>query len=228
MQKKNSLEGARRRPKRRIRRSAEVARKMIIDAAVHQFALKGFEGARVDEVARRSGVNKTLLYYHIGNKDKLFIAALEATYKTIRLRQKDSWIDEAKPEDGVRRLIRLLMSIWVDYPEIGRLLSNANFIGGQHIRRSKVIRRLYNPLLKTLNTLLANGARQGIFRHGIDAVDLYISISALSAYYVSHHYSFDVLFHGNLMSPRRLRQRERHIMDMVFRYLLLKPGNYVD
>jgi AcrR family transcriptional regulator len=109
---------------------------LIINAAIQQFALKGFEGARVDEVAEQSGVNKTLLYYHIGNKDKLFTAALEATYKTIRQRQREFLIDEAKPEEGVRRLIKLLMSIWVEYPEVGRLLSNANFIGGQHLEQS--------------------------------------------------------------------------------------------
>jgi TetR/AcrR family transcriptional regulator len=212
---------------KRLRRTAEVSKKIIIDAAIQEFAIKGFDGARVDEVARRSGINKTLLYYHIGNKDRLFTAALEATYKTIRIRQKEFAIDRMGPEEGVLRLIKLLMSIWVDYPEIGRLLSNANFLGGQHIRQSKLIKRMYSPLLGTLNDLLNRGAKEGIFRKGIDAVDLYISISALSAYYISHHYSFDVLFHTDLMSPRRLRQREHHITDVIFRYLLLKPDKAI-
>lgn len=205
---------------KRLRRAAEVSKELIINAAIQEFALKGFDGARVDEVARRSGINKTLLYYHIGNKDRLFTAALEAIYKTIRIRQKEFSIDKITPEEGIQWLIKLLMSIWVDHPEIGRLLSNANFLGGRHIRQSKLIKRLYSPLLGTLNDLLKSGAKEGIFRKGIDAVDLYISISALSAYYISHHHSFDVLFHTDLMNPRRLRQRERHITDMIFRYLL--------
>jgi TetR/AcrR family transcriptional regulator len=212
---------------KRLRRAAEVSKEIIINAAIQEFALKGFDGARVDEVARRSGINKTLLYYHIGNKDRLFTAALEATYKTIRIRQKEFSIDKITPEEGVQRLIKLLMSIWVDYPEIGRLLSNANFLGGRHVRQSKLIKRLYSPLLETLNDLLNSGVKKGIFRKGIDAVDLYISISALSAYYISHHHSFDVLFHTDLMNSRRLRQRERHITDMIFRYLLPNPDKAI-
>jgi TetR/AcrR family transcriptional regulator len=210
----------RKKGKKRVRRTADVSKEIILKAAIQEFALKGFDGARVDDVARRSGINKTLLYYHIGNKDRLFTAALEATYKTIRVRQEKFAIAKMTPEEGVRRLIKLLMSIWVEFPDIGRLLSNANFLGGRHVRQSKLIRRLYAPLLNTLNDLLKRGAEEGVFRRGIDAVDLYISISALSAYYVSHRHSFDVLFHTDLMSPRRLQQRERHITDMIFRYLL--------
>ena len=78
-----------RRPKKRVRRSADVSKNRIIKAAIEEFSAKGFDGARVDELARRSGVNKTLIYHYIGNKDRLFTAALEATYRTIRERQRD-------------------------------------------------------------------------------------------------------------------------------------------
>ena len=77
-----------RRPKKGVRRSADVSKNGIIKAAIEEFSAKGFDGARVDELARRSGVNKTLIYHYIGNKDRLFTAALEATYRTIRERQR--------------------------------------------------------------------------------------------------------------------------------------------
>src|SRR5665213_4553972 len=89
-------------PRKRLRRTAALSKEKIINAAIQEFALKGFDGARVDEVARRSGINKTLLYYHIGNKDRLFTAALEAIYKTIRIRQKEFSIDKITPEEGIQ------------------------------------------------------------------------------------------------------------------------------
>ena len=82
---------------------------------------------------------------------------------------------------------------------------------------------MYNPLVDALNTLLKQGVQQGIFRDGIDPIDLYISISALSAYYVSHHHTLNALFQADLMSPPRLRQREKHIVDMILRYVCRKP-----
>jgi TetR/AcrR family transcriptional regulator len=204
---------------KRVRRTATLSKEKIIKAAITEFALKGLDGARVDEIARRSGVNKTLLYHHIGNKDSLFTAALETTYQTIRERQREFLRRQMDPLTGVRELVLLLMSIWVEHPEFGRLLATENFHWGKHVKRSRVIGEMYQQLVDTLNDLLAKGVEQGVFRDGIDAIDLYISISSLSAYYVSHHHTLGTLFHVDLMEPRRLRQRERHILDMILRYV---------
>jgi TetR/AcrR family transcriptional regulator len=210
-------------PVRRLRRTAALSKEKIIKAAMAEFSLKGFDGARVDEVARRSGVNKTLLYHHVGNKDRLFTAALEATYQSIRARQSDFLAGQMEPKAGIRRLVRLLMSLWVENPEYGRLLANENFLGGKHVKRSKLISNMYRKLIESLSDLLKRGVEQGLFREGIDPVDLYISVSSLSAYYVSHQHTLTTLFHVNLMHPRRLRQREDHIVDVVLRYVCRDP-----
>jgi TetR/AcrR family transcriptional regulator len=211
-------------PRKRVRRTAALSREKILKAAITEFALKGLDGARVDEVARRSGINKTLLYHHIGNKDRLFTAALEATYQTIRERQRDFLARKLDPETGVRELVHLLMSIWVKHPEYGKLLASENFHGGKHVKRSKLIGEMYQQLVDTLNDLLQRGVQQGLFRPGIDAIDLYISISSLSAYYVAHQHTLNALFHIDVMKPQRLRQRENHIVDMILRYVRLNPN----
>jgi TetR/AcrR family transcriptional regulator len=210
-------------PRKRLRRTAALSKEKILKAAIAEFALKGLDGARVDEVARRSGINKTLLYHHIGNKDRLFTAALEATYQTIRERQRDFLARKLDPETGVRELVHLLMSIWVEHPEYGKLLASENFHGGKHVKRSKLIGEMYQQLVDTLNDLLQRGMQQGLFRPGIDAIDLYISISSLSAYYVAHQHTLNALFHIDVMKPQRLRQRENHIVDMILRYVRLNP-----
>jgi TetR/AcrR family transcriptional regulator len=210
-------------PRKRVRRTAALSRERILKAAIAEFALKGLDGARVDEVARRSGINKTLLYHHIGNKDRLFTAALEATYQTIRERQRGFLARQMDPETGVRELVHLLMSIWVEHPEYGKLLASENFHGGKHVKRSELIGEMYQQLVDTLNALLQKGVEQGIFRPGIDAIDLYISISSLSAYYVAHQHTLHALFHIDVMNPKRLQQRENHILDMILRYVRLNP-----
>jgi AcrR family transcriptional regulator len=43
----------------------------ILEAASEIFAAKGFDGARVDEIAKKAGVNKALIYYHFESKDKI-------------------------------------------------------------------------------------------------------------------------------------------------------------
>jgi TetR/AcrR family transcriptional regulator len=208
---------------KRPKRTAALTKEKIIKAAITEFARKGLDGARVDEVARRSGVNKTLLYQYVGNKDHLFTAALEAAYQSIRERQREFLARQLDPETGVHQLVHLLMSIWVEHQDYGKLLASENFHGGKHVKRSKLIGEMYQQLVDALINLLKRGVVQGVFRPGIDAIDLYISISSLSAYYVAHQHTLNAIFHIDALQPRRLQQRENHIVDMVLRYVRLNP-----
>jgi TetR/AcrR family transcriptional regulator len=204
---------------KRPKRTAALSKEKIIKAAIAEFASKGLDGARVDEVARRSGVNKTLLYQYVGNKDDLFTAALEAAYQSIRERQKEFVAQKMDPEAGVRQLVHMLMAVWVEHQEYGKLLASENFHGGKHVKRSKLIGEMYQQLVDALTDLLKRGAAQGVFRDNIDPIDLYISISSLSAYYVAHQHTLNAIFHIDVLNPKRLEQREDHIADMILRFV---------
>ncbi|WP_067806409.1 TetR/AcrR family transcriptional regulator [Nocardia beijingensis] len=54
------------------RRDAERSRQALLDAALDEFAAKGFDGARVQEIAERAGVNKQLITYYFGGKEGLY------------------------------------------------------------------------------------------------------------------------------------------------------------
>ncbi|WP_433441480.1 TetR/AcrR family transcriptional regulator [Nonomuraea sp. CA-141351] len=51
-------------------------RRLLLDAAVEEFAEHGPEGARLDRVAAAAGVNKERIYQYFGNKEQLFAAVL--------------------------------------------------------------------------------------------------------------------------------------------------------
>jgi TetR/AcrR family transcriptional regulator len=204
------------------RESSRKTRDMILTGARAEFSEKGFDGARIDEIALRAGVNKNLLYHHYGSKDGLFTALLESTYATMRARQKDLRLRGMDPVQGMRKLVVFTGRIWIQFPEFLRLLQSENLIGGRHVRASPGIREMYNPLLETIDDLLKRGTRAKLFRKGIDPIDLYISISALTAHFISNAHTFEAIFGQRLLTPRRLRQRLEHAADMVLAYLLLK------
>jgi AcrR family transcriptional regulator len=55
-------------------RDPEKTRARILSAATNEFALKGFDGARVDMIAKRAKTNKRMLYHYFGDKKALFEA----------------------------------------------------------------------------------------------------------------------------------------------------------
>src|SRR3546814_13611944 len=99
-------------------------------------------------------------------------------------------------------------NIWIEMPERIRLLASENLHEARQVKQSKVVPQLYNPIMETIEELLKRGAKEGVFREGVDPIDLYISISALSAYYIAHRHTFEYIFKTKLMTPKRLKQRE--------------------
>src|SRR5262252_2773552 len=64
----------------------EKTRAAILKAALQEFAHEGVSGARTDEIARRAGVNKALLYYYFNDKEGLYTAALEQVFSGLHER----------------------------------------------------------------------------------------------------------------------------------------------
>jgi AcrR family transcriptional regulator len=53
-------------------RDAEVSKAALLAAAEEIFARDGFDGARVDEIARVAGYNKSLIFQYFGDKEGLY------------------------------------------------------------------------------------------------------------------------------------------------------------
>jgi TetR/AcrR family transcriptional regulator len=191
----------------------------ILAAGMKEFAEKGLAGARVDKIARRSGLNKNMIYHYFGSKEGLFEAVLERMYASIRERQHDLQLRDMAPEEGMRALIEFTFDAFVERPEFTSLINTENLCKARHIKRSPKILALYEPLLETINDLLRRGEATGVFRPAVDPVDLYVSIVSLGEYYLSHRYTLSALLRADLTSESRLGQRYAHVVDMVLGYL---------
>jgi TetR/AcrR family transcriptional regulator len=55
--------------------------KLILNAAKEVFLEKGFDGARMQEIADKAGINKALLHYYFRSKDKLFDAIFSEAFE---------------------------------------------------------------------------------------------------------------------------------------------------
>lgn len=201
------------------RRNASDTREKILAAAFREFADKGLDGARVDAIARQAGVNKGMLYHYFGSKELLFSAALERLYATIRTKQGSLQVRGLKPEQAMRKLIAHTAEIWIEHPDFFGVLNSENLHRARHVKRSRKIIEMYEPVLEQMEELLAAGSRDRTFRKGIDALDLYISISALAAHYISNRHTLEALFRTKLLARKRWTQRCEHVTEMVMRYL---------
>jgi TetR/AcrR family transcriptional regulator len=208
-----------RRKKAPQKRSAADTKARILDAALSEFATRGFAGARVDVIACQARANKRMLYAYVGNKDALWLATLEAVYAAKRREERQLATATLAPEQAMRALISFNFRYHVEHPEFVALVNNENLMGARVLKRSKLVPQLYSPLLETLTEVLRRGQKAKVFRSGVDPMQLYISIAALGYFYCSNIRSLSVIFASDLASPAGMKRREQHVIDVVMSYL---------
>lgn len=202
-----------------VRRDPAKNQQRILKAATAEFARSGLGGARVDRIAARAGANKRMLYYYFGNKEALFLAVMEASYARIRRAELSLKLGEVEPVEGVRRLVEFTWTYYLENPEFLTLLNSENLHKARHIKRSKNIPAMHSPFVATIADLLRRGAKEGKFRRGVDAVQLYISIASLSYFYQSNRYTLSAIFKRDLFAPRQRAARLAHMVELVLGYL---------
>ena len=202
---------------------ARSTRERILAVATREFSARGYDGARVEEIVRRSRVSKNLLYYYFGSKEKLFIQSLERAYEAVQSRQAAVSLDGLDPVESVRRLISETFHHLAEVPEFIGLLNSENLHKAVHLAKSEHLRGAYPPMALQLNELLERGRETGDFRDDANAVDLYIAISAMAYHALSNQYTLSVLFDRDFTSPDEVAWRIEHITEVVLGYLLHKP-----
>lgn len=201
------------------RRDPERNRERILKAATEEFARFGLGGARVDRIAARAGANKRMLYYYFGNKDDLFLAVLEASYAAIRSAERELRLEDLEPRVAMRRLVEFTWNYYLAHPEFLTLLNSENLHRARHVRRSRTIVDMHSPFAAMIKQVLERGAREGVFRRGVDPVQLYISIAALGYFYLSNRYTLSAIFQRELLAPGNSRERLKHMTELVLGYL---------
>lgn len=201
------------------RRDADRTRTEILEVATEEFAHRGYDGARVDEIAARTRTTKRMIYYYFGGKKQLYIAVLEGAYARIRAAEQAANVDHVDPVEAIRRLAEITFDHHEAHPDFIRLVSIENVHHGEHIAQLPSLVRLNSPAIALIDEILSRGRAQQRFRDGIDAIDVHMMISAFCVFRVANRYTFGSIFGRDLVAPE-LRDHYRTMLgDMVVAHL---------
>ena len=193
--------------KTRKTRDAEVTRQAILAAATAEFARKGLGGARVDEIAARARANKRMIYHYFGSKEKLFTAVLEEAYGHIRSAELELPLAELEPEKALEELLRFTWNYYLAHPEFLSLVNSANLHKARHVTNSERFKTSGPPFVGLVKSILDRGVAKGVFRPGIDPVQLNITLAAIGYYYLTNRFTGEILFERDFMSKPALAER---------------------
>ncbi len=130
----------------------------IIAAAQEEYAKRGFAGARVEQIARRAGVNKQLLFYYYHSKRGLFQAVLTQAAGELEGALAALALPAGRPLDRLRLALDAQFEFLARHPELVTLLAQAG----------RVDLAPFAPAIKRLVVLLAEGQGLGQVRDDLD------------------------------------------------------------
>lgn len=133
-------------------------RRLLVQAAAEEFADKGFEAAKVEDIATRAGLPKANLYYYFENKRDLYACVLDKVMDPI-LRAARSLDPQALPEQALQRYIRVKMGVVRQYPHACKVLVREMLHGAHHVsgRRAEAMREAARQNLGCLTTWMEKG-----------------------------------------------------------------------
>ena len=191
----------------------------IVAVATREFASKSLSGARIDEIAAQTRTSKRMIYYYFGSKEGLYLAVLEEAYRRIRGIERSLNLADLPPEEALRQLVGFTFDYQVANPDFIRLVMNENIHNGEFLARSATVQELNVPAIDAVRAIYRRGVAEGAFRDGLDALDLYMSISALCFFTVANRHTFSVIFKHDMTTPAALATRRASVVDMVARHV---------
>ncbi len=194
-------------------------RARIVQAAMDEFASRGFKGASMDAIAARTHTTRAMINYYFGSKEKLYLAVLEDVYSEIRQAEGELDLDHLAPVAAMRRIVEFTFRYYIDHENFVRLVIAENQTKGRHLRKSKAMRTLNRPIVERLSRVIERGQAEGAFRPGIDPLDVHMAIAALGNFNVSHQHTFSAIFQRDMGAKGNVAARCAVVTDLVLRYL---------
>ncbi len=198
-------------------RDAEATKARILAAAKREFAKNGLGGARVDVIAEKARANKRMIYHYFGSKEGLFQTVLEAAYMDIRNAEQKLNLDHLEPRAALERLVRFTWEYYLKNPEFITLVNSENLHRAKHLKTSEAVKVISRRFVAIVAALLDRGVAAGVFRPGIDPVQLNITIAAIGYYYLTNRFTGSIVFERDLMDKEALEARLAFNIDTILR-----------
>ena len=206
-------------PRKSRKNNPEKTRENILQEAIVEFVQQGLSGARVDAIAERIHTSKRMIYYYFGSKEQLYVEVLEKLYGDIRNTETRMNLTALEPREAIRRLVEFTFDHHDQNVDFVRIVSIENIHNAEYVKRTDTIKAMNSKILEGLGETLRRGAELGLFREGLEPLDVHLLINSFSFYRVSNRHTFSEIFQIDL-SDEAVKQRHRDmICDSVMRYL---------
>ena len=193
-----------------------LTRKRILDAGATEFATKGFAGARMTAVAHAAKVNVQAIYYHFGNKQGLYRAAIDAIYSQSEFEGLFDTLETAGPRETIVAVVDFMFRQYRNAASsLALIIDQEQRSAARELEELDNVRLLFRRLILFIDRALTRGAEEGAFRPNQDAAHVYLTISALTSHYLHRIHISSVLMDRDFASPSETEGWRAYILNLI-------------
>ena len=168
----------------RVKKPSEInATDKILLSARKEFAEHGMDGARVDRIASRSGVNKAMIYYYFHSKENLYQTVISQQLSRVKTLAEEIVTTEVTPESLLLKLAELYNSLFENREDLVPIILREVASGGERIRKDLKQIMTTKGLGKKVKEIIDQGKRRGLFRD-VDSKQALISFVGMNMFYL--------------------------------------------
>ncbi len=181
-------------------RNADATRATLLDRATREFADRGFDGARIDEIAASAGINKRMIYAYFGDKDGLYRAVLDGCLaQALELAREGAVPAGATLRERAEAIIRRFFGYLSAHPDFVRLLTWEALSNDR--RGRKILLPRLEAGLEPLRAIVRKGVEEGEFRADLDPRVFLLAVNALLLGYFDQRHLVEALWKTELSTP---------------------------
>ncbi len=151
----------------------------ILEAAKNVFQSKGMDGARMQEIADKAGINKAMLHYYYRSKQLLFEAVFKNAFSLLAPQLNTILNDDSSIEEKIRNFSSNYISFIIKHPYLPNFIIQELNRNPEFVLKLKEDKRF--PNLKKFKKQIENDVKNGLIKP-ISAEQLFINILALNIF----------------------------------------------
>jgi TetR/AcrR family transcriptional regulator len=207
--------------RRKERRDPEATRQALLRAGARLFAESGYDGVRVDALARRAGVNKAMINYHFGGKRQLYETIMSSAFRELADRVAELRASSRPADELLSRFVEGFAEIATDrLPNFPALVVRGILGAG---RISPKLLPVMAEILGGMHEIIERGARDGSLRR-VDPNAAYMNlIGGLAFFFATEPARRHAFETQGLGEPPSADTYVRYVQELLRRGLAPTP-----
>ncbi len=204
------------------RRDAQKTKDKLLKTAERVFVEKGYDGARVDEIANEARVNKRMIYVFFGSKELLYVEVLRHSFKQLFQTKQPAPVSNGDPVGEIEAAVRWYFQFLSENPNFVRLFGWETLNDGR--RAGKVLFDLMGEGLGPIQAIVRQGKEQGHFRSDIAVHKVVTIINEICLGFFSRLSLFEVLWQRDLADRENQDEMLEQILSLIMNGIRAKDA----